>query len=296
MKYILKYFGLSLFVFILFSCSGNDKPFAYNGRIDTDVIRLVAKTAGTVDTLAVQEGDLVNKGQLLVRVNDDRLRLQLKQQMAQIEELNTNLQVLKSKQRQVQSQLNFNLQTLSKTKAMLQQGAATEQQVDQLQTQVDVLKAQLDEVLANERLISSKRDQLQAAMGITKLNLKDCRVTAPLDGTVINRFVDLYESVAPGSPLLELADLSVLKATIYVPLTKLNEIKPGQKARVKVDGLEETFEGRIIWIASEAEFTPKTILTKETRTSLVYAVKIEVPNPEQKLKIGMPVEVYLENE
>ena len=294
MKPLLKCAKFFLPFLILLACSSKKGPFAYNGRMDADVIRLVAKTAGTIDTLTVQEGDAVKKGQLLVKINDDRLRLQLKQQAAQLQEISTNLQVLASKQKQIRRRLDFNLETLRKTQAMLVQGAATQQQVDQLQTQVDVLKAQLDEINTNKKVIQSKRQQLQAAMEITSLNLKDARLLAPINGLVINRFVDLYESVAPGAPLLEIADLSTLKATIYVPLTKLNKIKLGQKARIKVDGLQETFTGKVVWIASEAEFTPKTILTEETRTSLVYAVKIEVPNPQQKLKIGMPVEVELD--
>ncbi|MHB2150561.1 HlyD family secretion protein [Calditrichota bacterium LG25] len=287
---------LLLLASLFIACSRDKKPFAYNGRMDTDVIRLVAKTAGTIDTLSFKEGDFVKKGRLLVKVNDRRLRLRLKQQQAQLDELNVNLQAIESRQRQLQSQLNFNQQTLAKTRAMLKQGAATPQQIDQLQTEVDILGARLEEIMTNKKLIASKRRQLQAAIDITRLNIEDSRITAPINGLVINRFVNLYESVAPGSPLLELADLSVLKATIYVPLTKLNRLKLGQKAKIKIDGTDETFEGKITWIASEAEFTPKTILTEETRTSLVYAVQIEVPNPGQKLKIGMPVEVYLEKE
>ena len=293
MKASSQIFAIILFALLVAACSKTEDQFVYNGRIDTDVIRLVAKSAGTIDTLTVQEGDPVKKGQLLVKINDDRLKLQLRQQQAQLNEIQTNFQILSSKERQLQSQLKFTKQTLDKTLAMLKQEAATQQQVDQLQTQVDVLHAQLDEVRTNKKIIASKLEQLQAAIDITRLNLKDARVTAPIDGLVINRFVDLHESAAPGSPLLEVADLNTLKATIYVPLTRLNQIKLGDPATIKVDGLDKTFKGKIVWIASEAEFTPKTILTEETRTSLVYAVKIEVPNPEQKLKIGMPVEVKL---
>ncbi|NOX88205.1 MAG: HlyD family efflux transporter periplasmic adaptor subunit [Calditrichaeota bacterium] len=277
------------------SCkNGKDSSFAYNGRLDADVLRLSAKVPGTVDSLTVDEGDAVRKGDLLVKINTDRVELQLQQQQAQLSEIETNLQALKAKIRQVKSQLEFNRQTLAKTEKMLQQGAATEQQRDQLATQVKVLQAQLDEIMTNKKLIASKSEQLQAAIKITRLTLRDARVISPINGIVINRFVDRFELAAPGTVLLELADLSSLEATIYVPLTKLNKIKIGEKAQIKVDGTDKTFAAKVKWISSVAEFTPKTILTEETRTTLVYAVKLDVANPDGALKIGMPVEVVLD--
>ncbi len=278
---------------LLVACTSSPQSSVFTGFVDAKIIRLTAKTAGTVDRLTCQEGDSVKKGELLVKINDDRSRLQLKQQQARLQEITTNLRIIESKEQQVQSQLNFNLQTLKKTQIMLQQGAATQQQVDQLQTQVDVLRARLQEIQTNKKLIESKQEQVASAIEILRLNVQDAQILAPINGVILNTFVNQYENVAPGSPLLEMADLSHLQVTFYVPLSQLHDVQVGQSAYIKIDGSNERFKGKITWIASEAEFTPKTVLTKETRTSLVYAVKIDVPNPEQKLKIGMPVEVLL---
>jgi len=144
------------------------------------------------------------------------------------------------------------------------------------------------------KLFFSKNKQLQAGIAITQLALNDCRILAPINGVVINRLVQPGELAVLGKNLIEVADLTHLKVTIYVPLTRLNRIKLGQKAIVKIDGSNEKFPATLEWISSEAEFTPKTIMTEETRTTLVYAVKLKVNNSGGKLKIGMPVEVYLQ--
>jgi HlyD family secretion protein len=171
---------------------------------------------------------------------------------------------------QVQTDLNFNRDLLKKTEAMLLSGAATKQRRDELAAKVDILKAQKNGI---------------------ELQLSDAAVRSPIKGVVLNKYVNKGELVGPGSLIVDVADLTELKALIYLPLTELSAIKIGQPVKVYVDGLKEGRPGKIVWVSSEAEFTPKTILTKETRTTLVYAVKIKVPNKDGKLKIGMPIDV-----
>ncbi len=274
--------------------SQKNTPFAYNGQLDATVVRLAAKTTGTIDSITVDEGQAVKKGQLLVKIDARKTALQLKGQLAQLDEIKTELAALRAKVQQVQSQWEFTNRTFKKTEAMYAQGAATEQQRDELATKVRILRAQLKELRSNRQKIESKARQLQAAIEVNRLRLKDCEIRSPLDGTVLNRFAEVGEWAMPGKELLEVADLRHLEATIYVPLPQLNRIKLGHSAHVHVDGLEQSFPARVKWISSEAEFTPKTILTKETRTTLVYAVKLDVDNPDGLLKIGMPVEVTLE--
>jgi HlyD family secretion protein len=108
---------------------------------------------------------------------------------------------------------------------------------------------------------------------------------------VLNVFRHEGELAAVGTPLLEVADLSTLRVEVYVPLEKLAPLRVGGPAQVSAEGLPDSLKGTVSWIASEAEFTPKTILTQETRTTLVYRVRVLVPNPEGALKVGMPVDV-----
>ena len=124
------------------------------------------------------------------------------------------------------------------------------------------------------------------------------KIINPINGTVLVKYTEPDEVTAFGKPLYKIADLSTMQLRVYVSETQLSEIKIGQEVTIKIDALEDmkSYNGKITWIASEAEFTPKIIQTKEERVALVYAVKIDVAN-DGSLKIGMPAEMWIqENE
>ena len=285
------FLGMAAFL-ILAGCSDNGGTgLIYDGRLDTDIIQVSAKIAGTIDSLLVEEGDAVQKNQLLAQIETDRIEAQLKMEDAQLSELQANLQALEAQIKQIRAQLSLAEKTLSKTQNMLKEGAATDQKKDELSTQVDILQAKMQAIRAQQATLAAKKKQLQAKKELTLLNLRDTRLLSPINGVVVNKFKNAKEVVQPGITVLDVADLSTMEAVIYVPLVELDKVKIGQKATLRIDAGNQTFEGRVKWISSQAEFTPKTILTRETRESLVYAVKLTVPNPEGILKIGMPVEI-----
>ncbi|MDD5457499.1 MAG: HlyD family efflux transporter periplasmic adaptor subunit [Candidatus Margulisbacteria bacterium] len=211
--------------------------------------------------------------------------------MLQIRSMALNLDSTRAQIEQISAQLAFQKDTLAKTGLLLAQGAATKQNNDDLKTQVTILQAKLEEANSRYAMIRNEREQLLSALSFLDLQIKDTIIRAPQDGTILNKYYEQGEVIQPGMVLVDLADLRSLDARIYLPLSRIPSIKIGQEVRIKTDGIKESLKGKITWIASEAEFTPKTILTKETRTTLVYAVKVTVENPDGKLKMGMPVEV-----
>ena len=171
---------------------------------------------------------------------------------------------------QVIADLHFAQATLRKYAKLLRAGVIPQQQYDELAARVEVLSAQAQNI---------------------KIQLRDAGIVAPQKGTILTVYARQGEYVQPGSPILDLADLSIMTVRVYVPLNKLATIKINQEMRVYVDGVAKPLYGKVAWISAEAEFTPKTILTPETRTTLVYAVKVRIANPQGLLKIGMPVDV-----
>jgi len=276
-----------------FACSGNGGEFAYTGRTDVEPITLSAQASGVIDELTVSEGDTVGQGQLIGRINTDRLEAQRRQQEAQAEELEVRRAAAEAQIRQAQAQLDFSRETLARTEKLLAEGGATRQRRDELSNQVTVQQESLSALRSNHRLIEAQERELRAGMDLTDIAIRDARVISPIDGVVLDRFHQPGELAAIGTPLLELADLSVMTVEIYVPLAALTTITLGQQAQLSADGLQQALDGRVSWISSESEFTPKTILTRETRSTLVYGVKIRVPNPDGVLKVGMPVSVRL---
>lgn len=288
-------FVLASIVGLFVSCSDDSEQALYfDGRLETDIVKINAKTSGELDSVLVDEGDVVQKGQLLAVIDSDRLKLQRKQQQAQRQEIDASFNGLDAQLKQLKAQLKLNEDMIHKTENLLDKGAATSQKLDELKTQNDVLTGQRDAVLSQKAALMDKREQVSAAIDLTDLNIHDSHLTAPLNGTVLNRYFNRSELVSPGMSVYDLADLRTMEATIYVSLKRLANINLGQQVEVVVDGLDNNLAGSVKWISSEAEFTPKTILTEETRTSLVYAVKIDVDNSEGHLKIGMPVRVKIE--
>ena len=288
-----KVFILSILSFLIACSNGEKKDLYFDGRLETDIIKISSKSSGDLDSIFVDEGDIVKKGQLLAVIDTDRLQIQKRQQQAQLLEISANFARLEAQRKQFSSQLKLNDDLVTKTKDLLKKGASTSQKLNELTTQHDVLSAQLEAIKAQKRALQNKREQLVAGIELTDLNIRDSRLLAPVEGTILNRYFNKSELVNPGMPVIELANLNYLDAIIYVSLTRLVNVKLNQKVQVLVDGIEESLEGTVQWIASESEFTPKTILTEETRTSLVYAVKIRVDNIQGKLKIGMPVQVLI---
>ena len=167
------------------------------------------------------------------------------------------------------------------------------QRRDELATQLTVEQANLAALRSNQKalessykLIGAQEQELRAGMLLTEIGIRDAELHSPIDGTVLNLFRHEGELAAVGSPLLEVADLSTLRIEVYVPLAMLGSLRLGAEASVSGEGLPGVLKGTVSWIASEAEFTPKTILTQETRTTLVYRVRVLVPNPRESSRSG----------
>ncbi len=287
----MRYFWIAALAALLGCRSSGEQTAVYQGRVDADVIRVSAKSAGTIDTLAVREGMTVRRGALMARLDEERIRTQLALQQAQQEEAEANMKALLAQRVQLTEEKQFTASTLEKTRRMVSRGAATAQKADELQTRLEGLKAQIKALDARVAALKSKEKQLRAAMALTGINLKDTRISAPVNGVVLTRLHSAGEMVGPGAPLFEMADLSRVDVLCYVPLSDLPAMKPGRVAKISVDGLDQPLEGKVVYIADRSEFTPKTILTRETRTTLVYRIKINVDNARGYLKIGMPVDV-----
>ncbi len=293
MKTCFKFFALAAAASAAAGCAGKAGQFAYTGRMDVDTVTVSAQASGVIESLSVKEGDELRKGETLGRIDTDRLVAQRQQQEAQVDELEARRGAAEAQIQQAEAQLALTRDTLDKTEKLLAEGGATQQRRDELATEVQVGEKNLASLRANIAVIAAQEEGLRAGLRLTDIAIRDAVIVSPLDGTVLDKFHYEGELAAVGTPLFEAADLSELTVEVYVPLDKLGAVTLGNKATVKADGVKDAIVGTVSWVASEAEFTPKTILTQETRTTLVYGVKIRVPNAGGVLKIGMPVDVSL---
>ena len=305
---------------LLAGCGGNNEKnyISASGTIESINVTVSSKTQGQIKKLNFEEGDRIKTGDLLAELDHDLLDIQLRQAEAGIELAYAQLKLLKSGARKEdikqseellkQAKVNLELAKLDKERAieLFNGNASTKQQYDAAIARYDVALAQYNSMAENLRKVKSiiRPEEIESAQAnlkkavsnadLLKETIEQCRIIAPVSGFVTKKFVEEGENVVPGSSLLKISNLETVELVIYIPETELSKIKLGMEAEVKTDVFKDkTYKGKIIFISPEAEFTPKNIQTPDERTKLVFAVKIQIPNPQFELKPGLPADAKI---
>ena len=270
---------------VLASCGNKDVDYDASGVFETTEVLVSARGTGEIVSLNIEEGQKVKANEELGRLDVTQLELkkdQLKsgKSAATSRKLNTAQQV---------ASINQQIQNLQKEKArfqaLLKDGAATQKQVDDIGYQIAVLQKQLSAV--NEQVstantsIDGQSAGFDAQIGQVDDMLRQAVITSPIDGVILSKYAEQGEFAAPGRALFKVADVSQMRLRAYITADLLTNVKIGQKVKVYADQGEKgrkEYEGTVSWISSEAEFTPKTIQTRDERSNLVYAVKVDVKN------------------
>ncbi len=284
---------------LLFACTSNKEKADAYGNFEADSYYISAEVNGQITSLAIREGDQVSKGQMIATIDSMQLYFKREQLKASVEALKSKLQDVPVQLASLQEKEQILLRELNRMKALLADSAATQKQVDDLsgelgvvQKQIDATKSQLS--TANRGLLA-EIEPLQWQIRQLEDQLTKTVIKAPVAGTVLETFKETGELAFPGQPLIKLANLGIMTLRGFVSGSQLTKLSIGNPVTVSVDAENNSmkdYAGTISWIASEAEFTPKVIQTKEERVNLVYAVKFEVQN-DGGIKIGMPGEVTL---
>jgi HlyD family secretion protein len=194
----------------------------------------------------------------------------------------------------VQEQLKMNaLKEKVRIENMLKESAATQKQFDDIDGNIKLIDKQIKSILSQQRSVKSEISAYQKQRDQIIENIRNCQVINPITGTILTKIAEEGEITAFGKPLYKIANLSELQLKVYISGNQLTKVKLGDEVQVLIDDGDETFKhlsGKVTWISAKAEFTPKTIQTKEERVNLVYAMKVNVKN-DGTLKIGMPGEI-----
>ena len=241
----------------------------------------------------LKEGDLLKPDQLIATIDTTELYLKKMQTEAQLNSAETKRQNVSAQINVLKEQKKTIQITQQRITKMFAEKAATQQQVDDINGQVNVIDKQITSTNTQFQLIGSESEVIKRQLDLINEQISKCKILSPAKGTVLETYLETGELASPGKPILKMADLSTLELKIYVSGAQLPKVKLGNEVKVMIDSDAQTMQsltGKITWISSESEFTPKIIQTKEERVKLMYAVKIQVPN-DGTLKIGMPGEV-----
>ena len=284
---------IALAFLALGACKNGEKKSDAYGNFEAVETIVSSEMAGKLLIMNVKQGDLLEPGQPIALIDTTELFLKKLQTQAQLTASDTKKQNV-SAQVDVYKEQKKNVQTTQQRIAkMFADKAATQQQMDDINGQMNVLDKQISATNTQFQLIGSEMDVIKRQLDLINEQLTKCRINSPTKGTVLETYLENGELATPGKPVLKMADLSKLELKVYVSGTQLSNLKLGSEVKVLIDSDAKEMKalsGKITWISSESEFTPKIIQTKEERVKLMYAVKILVVN-DGHLKIGMPGEV-----
>lgn len=294
------------------ACSSDGARADAYGNFEADDLIVSAEGSGRILQFVAEEGGQLKAGDTVGTIDASQLSLRREQLEASIRAVAARspaiaeqLAVFEKQSAAVRQQMATLEREKRRVEALIRNDAATPKQLDDLNAQLEAAQRQLDVVAgqqtATNASLSVQKGGLLAEITplqkqISQLDdqIAKCRITNPVAGTVLVTYAEAGEVTAMGKPLYKIADLSSLVIRAYVSGKQLSAVKIGQEVKVSVDagdGSMKELTGKITWISPKAEFTPKVVQTREERVSLVYAVKISVPNADGMLKIGMPGEV-----
>ncbi|MEO6444394.1 MAG: HlyD family efflux transporter periplasmic adaptor subunit [Gemmatimonadaceae bacterium] len=266
------------------------------GNFEATEVTVAAETSGRLLKLAAREGARVAAGERVGLVDTSAIVLQRAELVARRDAARARTGEVDANAATLRTQLDVAVRELERTKRLLAAQAATPQQADRAARDADVLRDQLNGVGAARSSAAREVAAIDAQLASLDDRLRKSHVVAPAAGTVLTRVAEPGEFVSPGTPLFTMAALDTLMLRVYLSGAQLSQVALGNVVQVRVDAGSDslrTLQGRVTWIASSAEFTPTPIQTRDERTTLVYAVKIAVPNEGGRLRIGMPGEVML---
>lgn len=282
---------------LMASCGAGSSDYDATGTFEATEVIVSAEQNGKIVRLDIEEGDTIRANAEVGLIDTVQLSLKARQ-------IEAMRQVYASQRPETEKQLAATREQLAKARlelgrysGLVEQGAANEKQVDDARSQVNVLEKQLTALQSQLDIqtgsLEAQMETADADANVVADQLSRCHVSSPISGTILEKYMEPGEYASVGMPLFKVADMSLMHLRAYVTTAQLGHLSLGQTVMVFADygdGDRKEYEGRVEWISSKSEFTPKTILTDDERADLVYAVKIAVRG-DAGIKIGMYGEV-----
>lgn len=303
------FFALAALVVV--ACNNGNGDFDASGTFEANEVIVSAETAGKILDFSAEEGTKLEKNQVAVVIDPTNLQLQADQVEASINALGEKTSDLTPYIRTLEQQIEIQKTQVSSLERernrfanLLKEDAATGKQLDDIETQLKVAREQLGlsqrqldqqkaTINTQNRAVLSEQSPLSKRKAQIDDQLSRTKVMNPVAGTVLTSYAEAGEITAPGKALYKIADLSIMDLRAYISGDQFSQVKIGQSVKVFIDNGKDDYkelQGTITWISDKAEFTPKTIQTKDERAHLVYATKIRVKN-DGAVKVGMYGEV-----
>lgn len=278
---------------MLTACTNREHKFDASGTFEATEVIVSAEVNGKIKQFSIDEGDRVQLGQYIGYIDTTQLVLTKQQLLASQRALKARLPNVDVQVATTQEQITKAKLDKKRIENLLKDGASTQKQLDDIDAQLNVLErtlaAQTSTLGTTVGSIVADIATLDAQIAQVDDQLAKSKIINPIEATVLAKYVEENEMVNVGRPLYKIADTKNMFLRVYLVSTQLESVKLGTAANITINGKDgdKTYSGKVVWISDKAEFTPKTIQTKDERQNLVYATKIAVENTDGLLKIGM---------
>jgi len=270
-----------------------------NGRIEAETVQVATKNGGRVLEVLVDEGEFVEKGQVLARIDTDELTASLAGAEANVTAAKDLVASTKAQIVQKESELKYAAQALQRAETLVSKGHISQQEADQRQTAKETAEAALDATKAQLANAESSVDAARAEVRRIGTQIEDAELKAPIAGRVQYRLAEPGEVLSAGGRVITLLDLSKVYMTIFLPTAEVGRIFIGAEARIVLDAAPEyVIPAKVSFVSAEAQFTPREVETRSEREKLMFRIKISIP-PEllkehiEKVRTGLPGEAYV---
>lgn len=278
---------------LLISCGGSKDDYDASGTFETTEVIVSAEGTGKILSFNIQEGQTLASNEIIGTIDSLQLYLRGKQLMTTIKSMQARRPDVQKQIAVLEQQITTAKTERKRVENLLKANATNQKQLDDINAQIAVLEKQLDAqkttLVTTNQGITDDSEGIKLQIAQIEDQLKKCRITSPINGTVLTKYAEMGELAAPGKSLFKIADTNNMILRAYVTNDQLSKLKIGQKVKVFCDSGKsdmKQYEGSLAWVSDKSEFTPKTIQTRDERANLVYAVKINVKN-DGLLKIGM---------
>ena len=274
---------------LLTSCNGNVKRDA-TGTFEATEVTVSNEIPGKLVYFNVTEGDNLNAGQTVGMIDSVQLQLQKLQLRRSGVSILSNKPEISAQVASLEAQIAKQRSEKVRFENLLKAKAATQKQVDDINSAITVLQGQLAALKSTLSNNTSSLNAQSSAVDVQIAQIDDklakCHITSPVSGTVLAKYVEQGEMAVTGQPLFKVADLNNIFLRVYLTAAQLHDVKIGQTVKVTPSGSGKTYDGKVTWISPNSDFTPKNIQSADERENLVYAMKIAVKN-DGLIKIGM---------
>lgn len=289
--------SIALLFLVLLSCNNNDNNYDATGSFEATEIIVSSQANGRILELDLNEGDILQQGQIVGYIDSIQLYLQKMSLLSSIQGVNVQQPDIQAQTAALREQINTLKREKARVESLVAANAANQKQLDDVESELEIVESQLSAQTStlqkSSANISAQSSTIEIQVAQLEDQLEKTRITSPISGTILNKYAEVGELATMGTPLFKIADTRKMFLRAYVTNDQLAQIRLNDEVAVSVDdgeGSMKSYTGTISWISDKSEFTPKTIQTKNERANLVYALKVAVTN-DGFLKIGMYGEV-----